>query len=219
MPSWPIHLAIANKINKKLQLGDEFIIGNVLPDVLSGFEISNPSQIIAKDINHFQDKNKKPPRISINKFTNKYKIFFNQPLIKGYLAHLLTDKYFNEYTYKNHYFYDQNKFKSILNDGTILDNCHERPWQIKQSDFKIFDQKLINDNMMPLVNSDIKNISLISECPIDEKDLNKVINKINSFAFNINKYERNNYRMFTEEELSDLYEKCYKYVLNKLKTL
>jgi len=36
MPSWPIHIALANKLNKKLNLGDDFILGMDLLDVLAG---------------------------------------------------------------------------------------------------------------------------------------------------------------------------------------
>ena len=53
MPSWPIHVALAHKFNKKLNLGDDFILGNVLPDVLDGF-IFEPSNITDKNLSHFR---------------------------------------------------------------------------------------------------------------------------------------------------------------------
>ena len=39
MPSWSIHLSLANKLKNSLKLNDEYIIGNVMPDVLIGYLI------------------------------------------------------------------------------------------------------------------------------------------------------------------------------------
>lgn len=34
MPSWPVHLAIAKKVNAKLKLNEDlFLYGNLIPDV------------------------------------------------------------------------------------------------------------------------------------------------------------------------------------------
>ena len=53
MPSWPIHIAIAHKVNKKLNLNDDFILGSVLPDILDGYIIKS-SNITDKNLSHFK---------------------------------------------------------------------------------------------------------------------------------------------------------------------
>lgn len=218
MPSWSVHLALANRINKKLDLGDEFVVGNVLPDVLEGYTIENPSQIVVKNVNHFLNGGK-PKYIDVDAFVNKYKNNLNNPVILGYLCHLITDEFFNKYTFEHHIVLRDDKRVVVLKDGTILSELREKPWQIKQRDFSRFGQKLINDGMVNGVgNVDIKNISVIEECPINTVDLDKTIERINGFTVD-NFYDKEAYEMFTEEELLKLYESCYKYILDKLKTL
>ena len=217
MPSWSIHLSLANKLKKELKLDDSFIIGNVMPDILVGFMIENPSQIISKDISHFQEG--KPPIININRFIKKYRHKFDSPLVKGYLSHLMTDKFFNEYTYKYHYSFDDGRPKSILNDGTKIPALVEKPWQIKQHDFDVYGQKLINNNRISRVGEKINNYDVIKECPIDKFDLDKVVLKINEISKNKRVYDNNKLRMFTEEELDKVYSACYQEILDKLECI
>ena len=215
MPSWSIHLSLANKLKNSLKLNDEFIIGNVMPDVLIGYLIENPSQTIDKNINHFQDG--KPPIINIYNFIKKYKKQLKNPIVKGYLAHLITDKFYNEYTYKHHYSFEDGRPKSILKDGTKIPALIEKPWQIKQNDFEIYGQKLINNNTIHQIKEKIKNYNIIKESPLDENDLNKTINKINEISNNKKEYDKTKLRMFDEKELDKIYQECYKIIYNKLK--
>ena len=217
MPSWSIHLSLASKLKNSLKLTDEFIIGNIMPDILIGYLIKNPSQIIDKNINHFQDG--KPPIINIDKFIKKYKKELKKPIIKGYLAHLMTDKFYNEYTYKKHYLFTDGRPKVILNDGTKISALIEKPWQIKQNDFEIYGQKLINNNSIARIKEKIKNYDIIKECPLNENDLNKTITKINKISNNKKTYNKSKLRMFTEEELNKIYEECYQNIYNKLKNI
>lgn len=219
MPSWPIHLALANKINKKLNLGDEFIIGNIMPDILNGYEINDPSQLIDKSISHFRSNNGKIKTIDLDYFISIYKENLNNPFILGYFVHLITDKYFNDYTFRHHIVLMNNQKYTILKDGTISKDFTEKPWEIKQNDFHIYDQKLINDGLFNGISMNYKNNINIKECPINEDDFNKAINKINTLKDNIKPYDKNKYKMFTEQELDKLYEECYEYILNKLKLL
>jgi len=218
MPSWPIHLALAHKINKKLNLGDNFIFGSIMPDIPNGFEIENPIIKTDKNTNHFQEIHKKMLTININNFLNKYKNKCQNPLIKGYLAHLMADNFFNKYTYENHYFFEGKICRAILKDGRILKNSHLKPWQIKQRDFKIFDNYLIKNKLLPNINKS-NNYNIIKECPIDDIDIIKAIKRINGFKNSVSDYDKNKYQMFTEEELLNLYNNCYKEILEKLKRL
>ncbi len=216
MPSWPIHLALANKINKNLNLGDEFILGNVMPDILDGYAIDSPSTITKKHETHFRRPG--DGHVDITKFLETYKEEMHNPLVLGYLSHIMADNYFNTYTYTHHVSCNNKQKTIILKDGTIIKNYQGKPYLIKQSDFKIFDRKLINENLLPTINMITPN-NPIKECPITDKDIQKTILKINNLANEKEKYDKNNYQMFTEEELQQVFDDCYKEILNKLKAL
>ena len=216
MPSWPIHLALANKINKNLSLGDEFIFGNVMPDILDGYAIDSPSTITKKYETHFRRPG--DGHVDITKFLETYKEEMHNPLVLGYLSHIMADNYFNTYTYTHHVTCNNRQKTLILKDGTIIENYQGKPYLIKQSDFKIFDRKLINENLLPTINMITPN-NPIKECPITDKDIQKTILKINNLANEKEKYDKNNYQMFTEEELQQVFSACYKEILNKLKAL
>ena len=64
-----------------------------------------------------------------------------------------------------------------------------------------------------------KNIGILFDVSGSMEDEFQSFNKINSFKNKYGIYNKNNYRMFSEEELNKLYEECYKYILDKLKTL
>ena len=57
MPCWGTHLHIANELNKKLNIKEnEFLVGNVLPDMYSGWIIKNASKIEKYEISHMGEK-------------------------------------------------------------------------------------------------------------------------------------------------------------------
>ena len=221
MPSWPIHLAMAKKLNQTLNLSNDFIIGNVLPDVLNGYEIENPSYIVHSDTTHYRlNKHQQKYNIHTDYFINQYKENLNNDVILGYLVHLLTDSYFNMYTHQYHIIVKNDQRLTILKNGNILEDKNIIPWQLKQSDFKIFGQKLINDNALgskpKASNHLLQEIAQIKECPLTENDLNKTIIKINNLIDNKEKYDQKSYQMFTEQELSDLFQACYFHIIKCL---
>jgi len=106
MPSWPIHLAIAKKVNEKLKLNkDLFYYGNLIPDV----DRNSP---INKYKAHYYDNNlpyfncPKEHMININLFLKDYKDDLTNPLILGYYCHLLADYYYNLNVYTTKWLYD-----------------------------------------------------------------------------------------------------------------
>lgn len=83
IPSWGIHLKLAKKINKKLNLdNDLFTFGNLIPDV------DNDSIYTRRDAHYYTGiKFKKCPNeleIDLKKFLNDYKDRLKDPMILGY---------------------------------------------------------------------------------------------------------------------------------------
>ena len=214
MPSWPIHIALAKKLNKELNLGDDFIIGNILPDVLNGYIIKNPSVIINDQLTHLNEDE------DLKEYIKSHNL--KDPIVLGYASHILTDRYFNTYFHKHHVVKKDDKFMAILKDNTLFYDPNIKPWQIKHHDFNLYSIKLTNDGLLGdkinAVNA-YDSIKLINEFPITKDDISKATDKINEFIGAYGEYDKNKYKMFTEEELDKLYQSCYEYLVNYLKEI
>lgn len=122
MPSWSIHLAIAKRINDKLNLDkDLFYYGNLLPDV-------DKSTLISRDEAHYANHTIPFPNcpkeymIDIDLFLKDYKENLSNPLILGYYCHLLADNFYNNEIYSNKWIQDANNniIGIKLKNGKIL---------------------------------------------------------------------------------------------------
>ena len=159
MPSWTIHLAIANKINQKLKLdNDLFYYGNLIPDVDKNSKINRYNA-------HYYDNNlsfpncKKENMINISLFLNDYKKKIKNPLILGYYCHLLTDNYFNNEVYTKCWVQDNNcniigiKFKNGRIKYIDIEDKKRIKRKYKHKDFELYGKYLFNNNDIGLPNN------------------------------------------------------------------
>ncbi len=211
MPSWPIHIALAKKLNKDLKLSDDFILGNIIPDVPNGYIITNTKCKETKRFTHFNNNKDNIKSITnIEEFLLKYQNKLNNPIILGYYTHLLTDKYFNDDFYKKHV---KNKI-TILKDGTF-NNTPFKGWELKQKDFDTFGRYLIlNGDLETNIFQTKDTKKFIKELPFTllDEDIILTINKINHLITNIPS-EQKDYLVYTEEELMTIFNNCYKDIL------
>ena len=114
MASAMIHIAVANEINKVLNMDQrKLLIGSIAPDM---------GKLIGRDksITHFVEDDS-PDIPNMDLFLEKYKNDLNDPFVLGYYIHLYTDffwfKYFIDEVYKNDYI--------TKLDGTIV-KCNGR---------------------------------------------------------------------------------------------
>ena len=210
MPTWPVHLKIANKLAQKYHYGDNFIIDNVLPDTMNGYVIDNPSNIFHHTVTHYSSAEYTDfLEINIDKFLSENRNNLTNELILGVYTHLLADSYFNDYTKKHHFKKENDKIVAILNDGTIEENMPPMP--IKQQDFKVFGDHFIKNNEVGdkiSLTKDTLSLSKDLNYPVEKEDIDKTIAKINEIVdTKINEEEE--YKMFTEKELMDVYNDCY----------
>ena len=217
MPSHKIHLAITKRVNNKLNLDlDSMMLGSVLPDICENkdHQISH-IQVGKKDLEGLANP---------NKFVEKYRDKLNNPIMIGYLIHILTDRYYNEYMIKHFYIYDENdngigmylKGKKKLLDGKKRKN-------LKHRELEIYDKWLLNNGCVPKFN-DIKcvdNVFNIEEATFNKEKLkgyilsaNKDIDKVNIFS----KLKIYNYKITTKKELDKIYNNCINYILDYLET-
>ena len=146
MPSWGIHLEIANRLSKKIQNIDKnlFIFGNVVPDINNGYFIKNISKTISHKITHYDgEKDFKGYR----KFYLKYIKNIDNPIILGSLTHLMTDYYYNNITYSKKAIWNNGKVVGLkLNTGKDIKCDKETVRKMKVNDFRIFANYIYTNN-------------------------------------------------------------------------
>ena len=124
MPSWKIHSKIANDLCKELKVNKNyFMIGNLLPDQ-DEYSIPNINNSVDRSITHFISKEDSMIGINLpdyDKMYKKYQNQFNNPVLLGYLVHLLTDFYWNNYIYNKYFIKEGNKYIGVKTiDGNII---------------------------------------------------------------------------------------------------
>ncbi len=219
MPSWGIHIALASKLNQKLNLGDSFIVGNILPDTLNGFMVENISHKLSHSKTHYNfEKVGKPPKSNITKFLDDYQDKLENPLVLGSYIHLLTDNYFNKYTVENHIKIINGQKAVILNNGEIV--FDQTPFKLKQQDFGKYGLELSKNKKLGnkiKYSDDMFKQSLDLDYNLTKQDLKLIISKINTIISNETNI-KSNYKLFSKQELDNLYSNCLTYledILNK----
>lgn len=110
MPSWGIHLATTKKILEKINIENknDFIFGNILPDILNGYLIKDVSNIVSHRDTHY-DIYKQERFSSYKKFYELYKQDLDNKVVLGYLVHLMTDNLWNKEFYNKKAIFDNDE--------------------------------------------------------------------------------------------------------------
>ncbi len=231
MPSWSIHLAIAKKVNSKLNLNkDLFYYGNLIPDV-------DENTLIGRDEAHYDNHNIPFPNcpkeymIDTNQFLKDYKEKLSNPLILGYYCHLLTDNFYNNEIYSNNWVQDANhniigiKLKNgrILNIG-IEDKTRQKQ-KYKHKDFELYGKYLFKENKVELPKDDIiikNNIKYLKNRFISDELVDYRLDYLNNEFVKFNKLKFNelvfkhNYKLFSKNELDKIFDNCVDMILTKM---
>lgn len=226
MPSWGIHLEIADLLSKRIPNinKNQFIFGNILPDINNGYVIKEISRRIEHSITHYNERNDFK---NYEVFYNKYKEKLNNSIILGYLTHLLTDFYFNDIAYDQKGIHDNSgKIMGIkLNSGENKLCEQEDVRKIKTNDFKIFaDYIYKNRNLEKIIYDEefLKLNNTILEINITKQDTLKTIEYINSHIEGkqivLKEKDYKYYRIFNEKELIDYVDLCVNFIIEYLKT-
>ena len=216
MPSHKIHMAIALKANNKLKLdSDSLMLGSVLPDLSMNRNHSKAHyQKGATDLEGLANP---------DEFLKDNKKYLNNPIIIGYLIHLLTDRFYNKYFFENFYLYDENnnEIGLIMKDKKRLMNNDEAKYY-KHHEFDIYDKWLLNHNyVQKFRNFDcLNNVIDFKNIKFDKAKLknyiinnNKELNKKNIFS----KMRIYNYKITNQETLDKLFNECIEYIIEYLK--
>lgn len=205
MPSHKVHIGIGQEVNKELRLdNDLFYIGCIMPDLGKKYFVS-----------HFK---KNPREYDIDEFVKTYYDKDN-PVIVGYLVHLLTDDYYNRYTRENKFLFDKNyKLNGIKMVNKYFFGTPEEATSKKQEGFYDYEYYLLNNKVISKLNYiNLEDLPLINECEIDTSYIKEYIdthNKVVESDKNKPKYE-----VFSFEELDELYKNSIKYIKKYLHKL
>lgn len=232
MPSWITHLVTANKILEKstnlpevIKNGQsEFIFGNIMPDILNGFNVTIKNKL-SYYTTHFAKKVEingiQLPIPDIDRFKQEYKNkFIDNPLIYGFYTHLLTDYFWNEYSYKNYFeIYDKEKriIKLRYKDGKQEILSWDEAVREKQKDFALFAKFLKNklNKQIPMnVNKILLYSKEIKEFTFTKEEIEKTILYLNNIEEVI--IANVNYKIFTQLEFEQKLEDSINFIIENL---
>lgn len=194
MPSHKIHIKIAQDVNKVLNRdNDSIILGSVLPDLT-----------LTKNhgLSHFQYVDEYPYNLAnADEFIKKYPNMKDDISI-GYITHLLTDRFYNDWYYKNY------KLKGINTTKEFKHNL-----------FASYDNYILKHFKL----DGFKDMRFIEQIP-PYKDLVFDIDYLKDYILKYNEEVSNssldtNYRIDNFDVLDKLYNACKKYVLEELERL
>lgn len=212
MPSHKTHLSIAIEVNKYLNFDNDLImLGSVLPDL----SINHKHRLSHCRNDENGIKGLANPKI----FLDKYKENINNPIIMGYLIHLLTDKFFNKYIYERYYLYDSNnntigikinKVSRYMDKDTIKD--------MKHYDFKLYDKYLLyKKNILKFKNKECyKEVKDLEIAKFNKNTLKKYIidaNKQINIFNKINPLKIHKFKILNIDELNKQYIGCCDHVI------
>lgn len=218
MPSHKIHLAIAKIVNDKLKLDlDSVMLGSVMPDLCIGKNHT---------VSHYQNgklgvEGTANPDLFVKYNKNK----LNNPIMVGYLIHLLTDKFYNTFAFTNFFIYDKNGNDIGLhfkNKDKLL--SAKKVKYYKQREFGLYDKWLLNHKFVSKFSGFkcLDNIIDIEVAKFDRErlkqyiiDTNKEIESVNIF----NKINFSRYKLTTKKELDKQFNLCCNYIINYINSI
>lgn len=227
MPSWAIHLKVAQALSKKIENKnkDSFILGNILPDVNVGYLIQPISKEIQYSVTHygrrqtFEGKTRELP--DYKEFIKDYSLDIENPIVLGYLTHLLTDFYWNYNTYIEKGIYENDNMVAIKNGKNVVYGDKETLRKIKVNNFNSFSIYLYQNNLVEIPNfqKDLwKETRIIKQIHIEESDLIGV----NQYFANIYekiKNEEQEYKIYSLEDMKEGVKNNIEFIEETLKTI
>ena len=212
MPTHKIHLAIAKKVSDKLNIDtDSVMLGSVLPDICKEKN---------HQLSHFQFGEKDLEGLANpDKFINKYRDKLENPIMLGYLIHILTDRFYNEHIFRHFYIYDENDNGIgiyLKGKKKILDRDTRK--YLKHRELNIYDKWLMNHNYVCKFNNYdcIKKVIDIDEASFDREKLKKYILSSNNDINKLNIFKKicfYNYKITNQKELDKIFNNCIEYII------
>lgn len=218
MPSHKIHMAIAKKVNKVLKLDlDSVMLGSIMPDVCIGRNHT---------VSHYQNgKLGVDGTANPDLFIKKHKKDLNNPVMMGYLIHILTDKFYNTYAFTKWFIYDKDGNDAGLHfkhKDKLLPP--EKVKYYKQREFGLYDKWLLNHGYVPKF-SDYKCVDNVVDLEVakyDKNSLKDYIKEANNDIYKLNVFSKlrlYNFKLTSKKELDRQFYLCIDYILEYIKNI
>lgn len=227
MPSWAIHLKIAKELAKNMPEEDyqEFLLGNILPDVNVGYLINPISKQIPYSVTHygkmetFDGKTREFP--DYETFAKDYAKDMKNPIIRGYLAHLATDFYWNYQTYIKKGIYENGKMIGLQGTNHTVLGESEILRQTKVRNFNSLSYHLYHNHLVEVPNFQenlVNEAKKVHEVHIEKIDLEGVNNYFQDIPTKIQQ-ENEAFKIFSLEEMEQDLADNVKFIQNIFKKI
>lgn len=218
MPSHKIHMAISKKVNNVLKLDlDSVMLGSIMPDVCIGRNHT---------VSHYQNgKLGVDGTANPDLFIKKHKKDLNNPVMMGYLIHILTDKFYNTYAFTKWFIYDKDGNDAGLHfkhKDKLLPP--EKVKYYKQREFGLYDKWLLNHGYVPKF-SDYKCVDNVVDLEVakyDKNSLKDYIKEANNDIYKLNVFSKlrlYNFKLTSKKELDRQFYLCIDYILEYIKNI
>ncbi|MBQ7104487.1 MAG: hypothetical protein IJN90_01375 [Bacilli bacterium] len=214
MPTPMMHVAIAKKVNEKLNLEDDLLyIGCLLTNWTN----------VEYHVSHFKDEEGIEGLTNPDTYVNKYEKLLDNPIVLGYLIHLLTDRFWNKYMVNNVYLYNNDmevvgvktkkKKELTLNPESIH--------TLKAKTYNKYDNYLVSKKMVSNINEKVLDLPAVEEIKITILELDKKIDEYNQLLKEHKKRIKlpslNKYSLLNQKEFENNLERCASYVYSYLR--
>lgn len=227
MPSWAIHLKVAKELAKDMTQEEQqrFLLGNLLPDVNVGYLINPISKQIPYSITHygkmetFDGKTREFP--DYETFIKNYVGSMKDPIVRGYLAHLMTDFYWNYQTYIKKGIYKNGKMVGLQGKTNVVLGESEVLRQTKVGDFNSLSYYLYHNNLVEIPEFQegfVQEAQKVNEIHIEKIDLEGVNQYFKEVPEKIQK-ENKAFKIFSLEEMEQDLEENVEFIQNLFKKI
>ena len=217
MPTPMLHVAIAKKVNEKLLLESDLLYIGCLMTNWTNVEYH---------VSHFKSEDEGIEGLSKpDMFVEKYKHKLDNPIVLGYLIHLLTDRFWNKYMVNNVYLYDNEnqvvgvKTKSKKELNIPPESIHV----LKAKTYTQYDNYLMSNNMVDIIKEKVLDLPGVEEIKITREELDKKIDEYNKEVKDFKKnrsflgLSNNRYSLINQKEFEQTLERCASYVYSYLR--
>lgn len=216
MPTPMMHVAIAKKVNEKLRLEENLLyVGCLLTNWTN----------VEYHISHFKNEDGIEGLTDPDRYVDKYEKQLENPIVLGYLIHLLTDRFWNKYMVNNVYLYNNDMevvgVKTKKKKELTLN--HESIHNLKAKTYNKYDNYLVSKKMVGEIKEKVLELPAIEEIKITRLELDKKIDEYNKLVkesakkLKLPALNNNRFSLLNQKEFESNIERCASYVYSYLR--
>ena len=160
----------------------------------------------------------------IREINYQYKKDLNNPIVLGYLTHLIADYYWNYLTFSKYTAVNERgEIIGVLrNENEFLKGGNGLRKFLKQKDFANLDKEIVKSGnyQLPSFSDDcMKDLKVIEETTYNSEDILKIIEYLKKMVETKNKEQIDEYELFTREKIKEYYFKSIEFIVDILSNI